>query len=227
MSQSAICNVLWFRTLPYFTLYSYILRTRLRRRRATCARRKKPFPFHSLGRSHGNARANTYEIKLSVIKTLSPFIRAMTLSLSLCLLHPYTLIGRRHKKKRDQSRWRRPRSHGLTDLHCAVLSKHGLKWLHADVRSHLAGPPQFSHWLQEMENWHRIVSFRLPSIASLNTSLAQSSLRSPTSFLIRSKACGGRDSFCKDSIQDLVPKTQHIKISDLLVCFINVWWLRR
>ena len=154
----------------------------------------------------------------------------MTSSLSLCLLHPYTLIGRRRKKKnRDKSRWRRPRSHGLTDLHCAVLDKHGLKWLHADVRSHLAVPSAIQPQAARDGKLapYRFVSFRLPSIASLNTSLAQSSLRSPTSFLIRSKACGGRDSFCKDSIQDLVPKMQHIKISDLLVCFINFWWIRR
>ena len=43
----------------------------------------------------------------------------------------------------------------------------------------------------------------VPSIASLNTSLAHSSLRSPASFLMWSKACGGRDSLCRDSKQDL------------------------
>lgn len=46
----------------------------------------------------------------------------------------------------------------------------------------------------------------LPSIASLNTPLAHSSLRSPASFLMRSKACAGTDNFCRDSIQDLSQK---------------------
>lgn len=43
----------------------------------------------------------------------------------------------------------------------------------------------------------------LPSIASLNTSLAQSNLRSPVSCLTRSKVSAGRESFWRESIQDL------------------------
>lgn len=46
----------------------------------------------------------------------------------------------------------------------------------------------------------------LPSMAALNTPWAQSSLRSPARLFMRSKACGGRDSFCRDSIHDLSQK---------------------
>ena len=56
VSQAAMCPVLWFGTLTHFTQHTLYLVHALKAPEGDlCQNKKKPFPFYSLGRSHGNA----------------------------------------------------------------------------------------------------------------------------------------------------------------------------